>query len=68
MGLTFSSDKCLTFQPVIRWQLNCHPFWYNLTLVLILKQYEVKDIPVFLNKCVSLKLNKMAAELPLLMV
>ena len=29
------------FLPVIRWQLNCHPFWYTLTLIFILKQYEV---------------------------
>ena len=38
MRLTISGDKSLTFLPVIRWQLNCHPFWY----IRNKKQYEIK--------------------------
>ena len=35
------SDKYLTALFDIRWQLNCHPLWDNLTLIFELKQYEV---------------------------
>ena len=44
LKLAFSGDKSLTFLPVSRWQLNCHYFWYKLTLIFVLKQYEISVI------------------------
>ena len=41
MRVTFSRDKLIIVLPIIRWQLNCHPFWYDLTLIFVLNKMRL---------------------------